>query len=208
MLDHPNPDHVPEALDAVRFALRTEANAVEALWKKNAESLEKVLNLLAHRQGRVVISGLGKSGLIGAKLAATWNSFGIPTLFLNSSEALHGDFGMCTPKDMGIVISYSGTTTEVVAVAQWMKTFGMPVVAMSHSAETPLGQLADIHLSIEVHREADPLNLGPTSSTTATLALGDALASGMQVLCEFTPEDFHLRHPGGALGSALGTIDA
>lgn len=198
----------PAALDAAQRALETESRAVEAMRSRNQDSLRAALELLAPHRGRIIISGLGKSGHIGAKMAATLCSFGAPSYFMNSSEALHGDFGMCTPDDIGIVISYSGKTKEVVAVARWMKNFGMPLIAMSRDASSPIGTLCDVHLDISVDREADPLNLGPTASTAATLALGDALGAGLQVLRGFTPEDFHLRHPGGSLGELLQTPSA
>lgn len=203
MLDNPNPSHLPQALEAARLALETEARAVATTWERNAQTMPLALEMLARAQGRIIISGLGKSGHIGAKMAATLCSFGAPAYFMNSAEALHGDYGMCTPQDVGIVISYSGRTAEVLAVTQWMKQFGMATISMTRSAETPIGQLADLNLCIEVEREADPLNLGPTASTAATLALGDALGAGLQVMREFTPEDFRLRHPGGSLGADL-----
>lgn len=203
MLDSPDPRHLPAAAAASRLALEIEARSIDALWARNEEALTQALDLLAHCRGRVIVSGLGKSGHIASKIAATWCSFGTPTYFMNSSEALHGDYGMCRPEDLGVVISYSGRTAEVVAVAQWMKDFGMKVIALSRSAESPLGHLSDVHLSIEVEREADPLGLGPTASTATTLALGDALGAGLQVIGEFDADDFHLRHPGGTLGATL-----
>lgn len=207
MLDTPNAELLPQAMAATRFALEAEARAIDALWPRDEHDIRTALTLIAASSGRLVVSGLGKSGHIGAKLAATMSSFGQPAYFMNSSEALHGDFGLCTPHDVGLVISYSGRTAEVVAVTRMMKALGMAVIAVSRSADSPIGQLADAHLSIEVDREADQLNLGPTASTAATLALGDALAAGLQVLRGFTPSDFKLRHPGGSLGAHLeGTL--
>lgn len=206
MLNSPDPALVPQAVDAARAALEIEAAAVARAWDNNREALDQALQLLASSRGRIVVSGLGKSGHIGAKMAATLCSFGAPTAFMNSSEALHGDFGVCEPDDVGIVISYSGRTAEVVAVTQWMKNFGMPVIAMTKAADSPVSSLADVHLSIAVEREADPLNLGPTASTAVTLALGDALGAGLQVLRQFTAEDFRLRHPGGSLGADLAAV--
>lgn len=203
MLPHPDTTLMPQALHATQRALDIEARAIDAVWELNANTIPQALELIASSQGHVVISGLGKSGHIGAKLAATWSSFGTPTVFMNSSEALHGDFGICNPEDVGVVISYSGRTAEVVAVAQMMKALGMAVIALSHDASSPIGQLSDVHLSIKVDHEADTLKLGPTASTAATLALGDALAAGLQVMNAFTPEDFRLRHPGGSLGKQL-----
>lgn len=204
-----NPALLPEAHAAACRALETETQAVNQAAVRNDEALRHALELLCHLgQGRIIVSGLGKSGHIGAKMAATFSSFGAPAYFMNSSEALHGDFGMCTPHDVGILISYSGRTAEVLAVARWMKDFGMKLIVMSREPTSPLGQLADVHLDIAVEREADPLNLGPTASTVATLALGDALGAGLQILNEFTPQDFHLRHPGGTLGSLLSTAEA
>lgn len=185
--------------------MEIEAAALAALWSRAGDDIRAALELLQGCEGRAIISGLGKSGHIASKIAATWSSFGIPSYFLNSSEALHGDYGMCQPEDIGVVISYSGKTAEVVAVAQWMKNFGMKVIALSKSADSPIGQIADVHVPITVDTEADPLNLGPTASTITTLAIGDALGSGLQAMTGFTAEDFRLRHPGGSLGQQLGS---
>lgn len=203
MMDTPDPTLIPEALEASRRALNVEATALRTLWDENRDNITDAFKVLTATSGRVVMTGLGKSGHIARKLAATWSSFGTPTYFMHASEALHGDLGMCTSSDVGIPISYSGATAEVVFVANWMRELGMKLIGFSADPNSPLAQLCNVHLSIHVPHEADALRLGPTASTTATLALGDAIGAGIQILTSFTPTDFHFRHPGGALGQHL-----
>ncbi len=195
-----DPERLDAALVQARDALTIETRAMDGLWDRNASALRRAVDTLGRIQGRVIVSGLGKSGHIGRKIAASLASMGVPSAFLHSTEALHGDFGICTPADGGLVISNSGTTTEVVQVARLMRHIGMPVVSMTRDAESPLATLAAANLDISVEREADPLDLAPTASTLVTLALGDALSVGLQGLMDFTASDFALRHPGGALG--------
>jgi arabinose-5-phosphate isomerase len=154
-------------------------------------------------KGRVVVSGIGKSGHIGRKIAATLASTGTPALFLHPAEAAHGDLGMVTPQDVLIAISYSGESAELAVVIPAVKRMSVPVIAMTGKPGSRLAQVSDVHLDVSVDKEACPLNLAPTASTTATLALGDALAVALLELRGFKSEDFALSHPGGALGRRL-----
>jgi arabinose-5-phosphate isomerase len=154
-------------------------------------------------KGRVVVSGIGKSGHIARKIAATLASTGTPALFLHPAEAAHGDLGMVTTQDVLIAISYSGESSELAVVLPAVKRMGVPVIAMTGKPESRLATVADVHLDVSVEKEACPLNLAPTASTTVTLALGDALAVALLELRGFKSEDFALSHPGGALGRRL-----
>ncbi len=200
MLTHPDLQRLPMALEASRTSVELESHALTGLWERNEKSLRGAVEAIAGISGRLVVCGLGKSGHIGKKIAASLASMGIPSFFLHATEALHGDFGMCTGEDAGLLISSSGTTREVVEVAGMMRLIGMPVVTMSSNDASPLAQLGCANLNISVERESDPLNLAPTSSAVTTLVLGDALAVALQGLLDFTEEDFGMRHPGGALG--------
>ncbi|AFV90782.1 KpsF/GutQ family protein [Acidipropionibacterium acidipropionici ATCC 4875] len=200
MLTRPDLQRLPGALEASRTSVELESRALEGLWERNERPLRDAVAAIAGITGRLAVCGLGKSGHIGTKIAASMASMGIPTFFLHAAEALHGDFGMCTGEDAGILISYSGATEEVVKVAGMMRLIGMPVITMTGDPASPLARLGCANLDISVDRESDPLNLAPTSSGVTTLVLGDALAVALQGLLDFTEEDFGLRHPGGALG--------
>lgn len=200
MLTRPDLQRLPGALKASRTSVELESRALEGLWERNERPLRDAVEAIAAIPGRLVVCGLGKSGHIGGKIAASMASMGIPSFFLHAAEALHGDFGMCTGQDAGLLISSSGTTKEVVEVAGMMRLIGMPAVTMTGNAASPLAQLGCASLDISVARESDPLNLAPTSSAVATLVLGDALAVALQGLLDFTEDDFGMRHPGGALG--------
>lgn len=191
------------AAAAARFALESEIAELTGLLGRLDIQIDASLAPLLRCQGRVVVTGLGKSGLIGAKISATLSSTGTPSFFLHSTEALHGDSGVIVGGDLLIAISNSGETTEVCAVAQMAKDSGIYVIAMTGKSASTLASIADVVLDISISREADPLNLAPTSSTTVTLALGDALASALMAARSFTAEDFARRHPSGALGKAL-----
>lgn len=165
-------------------------------WQKGADLLQK-----AHdKDGKVVISGLGKSGHIGKKMAATFASLGTPSFFLHATEALHGDLGMLHQQDALIVISNSGTTAEVVAVATFAKKHNIPTIAVTKNPKSPLAKNANLCLRLPDLPEADPNGLAPTTSTTATLVLGDVLAVLLSQSRGFGPKDFGRVHPGGALG--------
>jgi arabinose-5-phosphate isomerase len=193
------------ALELAREALQIEADALTALHARLAtdESVGKAVSLLLNCKGRVVVSGIGKSGHIGRKIAATLASTGTPALFVHPAEAAHGDLGMVTPDDAFIAISYSGESTELMAILPVVKRMGGVVIAMPGKPESGLAKLADVHLDVSVAKEACPMNLAPTASTTVTLALGDAIAVALLDLRGFREEDFARSHPGGALGRRL-----
>lgn len=161
------------------------------------------VRLLGSCRGRVVVSGLGKSGLVGRKIAATLSSTGAPAFFLHPVEGAHGDLGMIRPEDVVLAISNSGETDEINAILPSLKVLGVPVVALTGDSASTLAGLADVVVQVRVEREACPLNLAPTASTTAALAVGDALAVCLIHLHAFSESDFKRRHPGGALGQRL-----
>jgi arabinose-5-phosphate isomerase len=186
-----------------REVLRTEAAAIEGLLPQLDERFDEAVELLRACRGRVVCSGMGKSGIVMKKVAATLASTGTPALFLHPAEAVHGDLGMIVEGDAVLAASFSGTTEELVKLVPTLKRLGVPLVTMTGNAESPLARLADVHLSVAIDREACPLNLAPTASTTATLALGDALAMALLEARGFTREDFARLHPAGSLGRRL-----
>jgi arabinose-5-phosphate isomerase len=195
------------ALDMARATLQIEADAILALKARlsttAAEPFARAVDVLLQVTGRVVVSGIGKSGHIARKIASTLASTGTPALFVHAAEALHGDLGMITENDVLIAISYSGEAAEFLSIIPIVKRMGAKLIAISGNDASSLGQLADIHLNVGVDKEACPLNLAPTASTTATLALGDALAVALLDARGFREEDFARSHPGGALGRRL-----
>ena len=191
-----------KALAAAGAALQTEATALNSFAQTFEANLKPALELIIECKGSVVISGLGKSGLVGAKIAATLSSTGTPSFFLHAADALHGDSGSLNSADVLIAISNSGETAEVVAIAKMAKSWGNKVIAMTKNANSSLAKSADATIIIAFEREADPLNLAPTTSTTLTIAAGDALASALMAHRGFTSEKFGKFHPGGALGQA------
>ncbi|CAI1003120.1 Arabinose 5-phosphate isomerase KdsD [Serratia marcescens] len=158
---------------------------------------------IAACDGKVVVMGMGKSGHIGCKIAATFASTGTPSFFVHPAEASHGDLGMVTPQDIVLAISNSGESSEILALIPVLKRQRITLICMTNNPESSMGKAADIHLCIKVPQEACPLGLAPTTSTTATLVMGDALAVALLKARGFTPEDFALSHPGGALGRKL-----
>jgi arabinose-5-phosphate isomerase len=211
---HPTPpNNLPNQFDAqraLRLACETlaiEAEAISALQRRLAQdpgtSFTQALSALLHCKGRVVVSGIGKSGHIARKIAATLASTGTPAFFVHPAEAAHGDLGMITADDVFISISYSGEASELMSIVPIIKRMGATLIAMTGKPESSLARLADMHLSVAVDKEACPLNLAPTASTTATLALGDALAVALLDARGFREEDFARSHPGGALGRRL-----
>jgi len=190
-----------KAIASADATLDIEIKALQAFRAQIARQLEPALKILANCKGHVVITGLGKSGLVGAKIAATFASTGTPSFFLHSADALHGDSGALTPDAVLIAISNSGKTAEVCQIANMAKSWGNPVIAITAKSDSPLASSADALLNIAFEKEADPLNLAPTTSTTLTLALGDALAAALMTHKNFTSNDFGKRHPGGTLGS-------
>ena len=205
MLTSFNAAQANRALELAREALDVEGEAIRKLAARlgRDDSVPRAVALMMACRGRVVVTGMGKSGHIGRKIAATLASTGTPALFLHPAEAAHGDLGMVTPQDVLVAISYSGESSELAVVIPAVKRMGVPVVAMTGKPESTLALAADVHLDVSVEKEACPLNLAPTASTTATLALGDALAVALLELRGFKPDDFARSHPGGALGRRL-----
>jgi len=191
------------ALELARTVLRIESQAVAALVDRLDESFLRAVDLLLQCRGRVVVSGVGKSGHVGRKIAATMASTGTPAMFVHASEAAHGDLGMITRSDVLVALSYSGETAELLTIVPTLKREGTPLVAITGNDGSSLARHADVHLDVRVDKEACPLNLAPTSSTTAMLALGDALAVACLDARGFGPADFARSHPGGALGRRL-----
>lgn len=194
-------------LEMGRRVLRIEAEAVSALAARLENGLGQdfvaAVHLILECHGRVIVSGIGKSGHIGRKIAATLASTGTPAYFVHAAEAIHGDLGMITRDDVVIAISNSGGSEELITIAAMLKREGGKVIAITGNATSPLARDADIHLDARVAEEACPLQLAPTASTTAALALGDALAVALLDAHDFQAEDFARSHPGGSLGRRL-----
>ena len=183
--------------------IETELAAVSALKARIHDDFAKACELMLACQGRVVVTGMGKSGHIGGKIAATLASTGTPAFFVHPGEASHGDLGMITPKDVVLALSNSGETNEILTIVPILKRFGVPLIAMTGRQHSTLAREADIHLDVSVEKEACPLGLAPTSSTTVALVMGDALAVALLDSRGFTETDFALSHPGGSLGRRL-----
>jgi arabinose-5-phosphate isomerase len=197
-------NNIPESmLNRAKEILALERAGIEEIEKNLDENFLQALDLILSLRGRVAVTGVGKSGIIGRKISATLSSLGTPSFFLHPVEALHGDLGTLTKEDLLIAISYSGNTLEVCELVEIVKRRGIKVIAMTGNPESPLAKLADVALNTKVPREACPFNLAPTTSTTATLALGDALAVCLFELRGLSSEDFRRNHPGGALGERL-----
>jgi arabinose-5-phosphate isomerase len=183
-----------------REVLKIEA---DALLKADVDGIEKAVDIAYNTKGKLIVTGVGKSGLIGSKIAATLASTGTPSFFLHPTEALHGDLGMITKDDSVLAISYSGESEELIKILPHIKRFDVPLIAMTGDKTSTLARYADVVLNIHVDKEACPLNIAPTSSTTLTLAMGDALAVCLMKKRNFTKEDFASFHPGGSLGKRL-----
>jgi arabinose-5-phosphate isomerase len=186
-----------------RKVLEIEADAIRALIPRLDESFDLAVATLLGCTGRVVATGMGKSGFVAQKISATLASTGTPSLFLHPAEAIHGDLGRIVKGDVLLAVSNSGDTEEILALVPWVKRLGVPVVALTGRSRSPLAQAADAHLDVEVRAEACPLGLAPTASTTAALAMGDALCMAVLERRGFTVEDFAVLHPGGRLGKKL-----
>lgn len=180
-----------------------ERDAVSVLAERIDETFERACEILLTCKGRVVVTGMGKSGHIGNKIAATLASTGTPAFFVHPGEASHGDLGMITSGDVVIALSNSGTTSELITILPLLKLLAVPVIALTGNPASELAISADVHLNVGVSEEACPLNLAPTSSTTVTLVMGDALAIALLEARGFTANDFAMSHPGGALGRRL-----
>ena len=190
-------------LEVGRQAMMAEATAIKMAAKRLDDSFEKALDVILESKSKLVVCGIGKSGRIGTKLAATLSSCGISSVFLHAAEAIHGDLGVYQPGDPTIVLSKSGSTAEVLRLMPMFKKFDSPVIAIVGNVNSPIASAADIVLDSSVEKEADPLNLMPTSSSTVSLAIGDALAAALVQAREFTREEFATYHPGGQLGRNL-----
>ena len=203
---------ITERLKEVRqYATRClteEAQAIMDLIPKLDENFDKAVEMMFHCQGKVIITGVGKSGHIGAKIAATLSSTGTPSFFLNPLDAYHGDLGVVTHQDIVVAISNSGQTDELLRFVPMLIHMGIPIIGMSGNPHSLLAKYSNIHINVAVEREACPLNLAPTSSTTAVLSMGDALAVALMTVRNFRPKDFAQFHPGGELGKRLLTTAA
>ena len=194
-------------LETAKRVLRIEAQAVEGLLEWLDERFERAVELLFECKGRVVVTGMGKSGLIGRKIAATFSSTGTPSLFLHPAEALHGDLGMVMRADVLLAISYGGESEEIVHLLETVKRLGIKLVSLTGNARSALALASDVALDVSVKEEACSLNLAPTASTTAALAMGDALAIALFEQRGFGPDDFATLHPGGRLGRKLQRVE-
>ena len=192
-----------EVRDIAIQCFKDEAQAVLGLEHQLDESFDKAVDLMFHCKGKIVVTGVGKSGHIGAKIAATLSSTGTPSFFINPLDVFHGDLGVMTSDDVVLAISNSGQTDELLRFIPMVLHMKVPIIAMTGNADSLLAKYSTIHLITKVEKEACPLNLAPTSSTTAQLVMGDALAIALMKLRNFKPKDFVLFHPGGELGKRL-----
>ena len=192
-----------EMLKAGRNILQKEAEALVSAASRVSNELVSAAHLLSRCKGRVVVSGLGKSGHVGRKTAATFASLGVPAFFLHATEGAHGDLGMVCREDLGYFLSNSGETRELIDIIPYFKRLGAPIIAVTGNNSSTLAREADVVLNCHVESEADPLGLAPTSSTTLQMALGDAVAGMATLLLGLGKEDFALFHPGGSLGKKL-----
>jgi arabinose-5-phosphate isomerase len=192
-----------DILQRGRRVLRLEAEAIAGVERRLGDDFVRAVEMIAASPGRVIVAGVGKTGIIGRKIAATLTSTGTPALFLHPVESVHGDLGLVGATDVAIMISKSGTTSELLVLLEQLKRFGVRIIALTGAPDAPLGRYADVVLDTSVGEEACPHDLAPTTSTTAALALGDALAVALLERKGFRREDFARLHPGGALGRQL-----
>lgn len=192
-----------ECLSVARRLLQIEADAVRALIARVDDTFAKAVELLAKTPGRVIVTGMGKSGHVGRKISATLASTGTPSYFLHPTEAVHGDLGMVLRQDAVLILSKSGATEETLNLIPFFKLLGIPIVGMLGTLRSPIGEKCDVCLDVSVVEEGCPLDLAPTASTTAELAMGDALAVALLTAKRFRLEDFAFLHPGGTLGRQL-----
>ncbi|MFX4235135.1 KpsF/GutQ family sugar-phosphate isomerase [Aliarcobacter butzleri] len=189
--------------EIVRDVLLTEAKELEKTANKISFDIEKAIDLIVNSKGKLIVTGVGKSGLVGAKIAATLASTGTSSFFLHPTEAMHGDLGMIGKDDIVLGISYSGESEELIQILPHLKRLNIPLIAMAKSENSTLAKYADVFINITVDKEACPLDTAPTSSTTLTMAMGDALAVCLMKKRDFKKEDFASFHPGGSLGKKL-----
>lgn len=190
-------------IDIAKKVLKTEADAVYSLIDKLDEGFDRAVDIIYGSSGRVIVTGMGKSGLIGKKIAATLASTGTPAFFMHPAEASHGDLGMVTAEDVVIAISNSGETDELTGLIPFLKRFDIRLISMTGKSDSTLAKTADVHLDVSVAEEACPLGIVPTASTTASLAMGDALAVALLIKRGFNEKDFASFHPSGSLGKKL-----
>ena len=190
-------------LDSAREVLKIEAAAINTQLQSLDHTFEAACQAILACDGRVIVTGMGKSGHIANKIAATLASTGTPAFFVHPGEASHGDLGMITPKDIVLAISNSGETSEVLMILPIIKRMGIPLIGMASAAQSTLAELSDVFINVQTKQEACPMNLAPTASTTATLAIGDALAIAVLNARDFDESDFARSHPGGSLGRRL-----
>ncbi|MEW8045453.1 MAG: KpsF/GutQ family sugar-phosphate isomerase, partial [Candidatus Thiodiazotropha sp.] len=199
----PTIDEMVRMIDLGRAVIETEADAVQSLIPRLGDEFALACSYLLHCQGRIVVIGMGKSGHIGNKIAATLASTGSPAFFVHPGEASHGDLGMITPQDVVLALSNSGETGELLVILPLLKRLGAPLIAMTGKPDSTLARESEVHIDVSVQKEACPLGLAPTSSTTAALVMGDAMAVALLQARGFTAKDFALSHPGGTLGRRL-----
>lgn len=200
------PPQLADAIVQARAVLETEAEAIVNIAQRLDGNFEKAIDLLLQCEGKVVVTGMGKSGHIASKIAATFASTGTPAFFVHPAELQHGDFGMLEQRDLVVALSGSGETIEIKQALDPIKRLGIKIIAMTGSLESTLARVSDVVIDVGVDREACPLNLAPTASTTASLAMGDALAIVLMTKKGFAAEDFARSHPGGSLGKRLITV--
>lgn len=205
-MDAPKPP--TGSLDAARRVLQIEADALRAMADGLDSAFERAVELLLAAKGRVIVSGMGKSGHVGLKIAATLASTGTPAQFVHPAEASHGDLGMVTRDDVALMLSNSGETPELMNLIDYLTRNGIPMIAVASKPDSTLMRAADVALALPKAPEACPMGLAPTTSTTATLALGDALAVALMERRDFRPEHYRMLHPGGTLGARLQKVTA
>jgi len=192
-------------IEQAREVLKIEAQGILSLVDRVGPEFEKTVEIILKSKGRVILTGMGKSGLVARKIAATLNSTGTPSLFLHPAEAIHGDLGMVTRDDIVLAISNSGHTAEINAILPILKNIGTRIIAFTGNLDSPMAKACDVLIDVSVEREACPMGLAPTASTTAALAMGDALAVALINRRHFSQDDFRRFHPGGGLGNRLAT---
>ena len=192
-------------IEIAKKTLKTEADTLLKAIKNIDENFTKAIEIILSCRGKLIVSGVGKSGLIGAKMAATFASTGTPSFFIHPTEAMHGDLGMISKDDVILAISYSGESEELSSILPHIRRFKTPIIAMTRDLNSTLANFSDVVIKLQVDKEACPLNTAPTSSTTLTLALGDAMAVALMKAKDFQKTDFASFHPGGALGKKLFT---
>lgn len=195
--------HLDKICELGRAVVEAEAEAIQALKAKVDHNFAKACGLLLECEGRIIVIGIGKSGHIARKIAATFASTGSPAFFIHPSEARHGDMGMVTSRDIALILSNSGETEEIISLLPFIKRLNIPLLAMTGNLQSTLAKAANIHIDVSIEKEACPLGLAPTTSTTVALVMGDALAISLLEKRGFTAEDFARSHPGGSLGRKL-----